>query len=439
MLTQMLFLLLQVSRKSSLDSSFQSIEKIKSDSLFSVENPLLFSFMLFVVIIAVTLIYYRFVIIPMRKRHLESEKNLRLEQAELMALFASLSPDPIFRFDENGVIILANNSAHKIFPDKILIGEDAKNILPFLGNYDFKEFIMNNESSSNTALLGENYFQFITEGISKFKVCQVYGRDITELKVTESELKDALVKAEESKRLKEFFLAQISHEIRSPLNVIVGYSDFLMEELREEKRAELAPILRSVKNNSKRLYRTFDLLLNMSQIQTGKYNPRFERINIFALLKTIYSDFISIADERNIGLNLTNSISEETNVFVDHYALSQVFINLIDNAIKYTNSGSVDIKIYGNDSEVLVDVSDTGKGMSKEFIEKIFTPFTQEEMGYTRRYEGTGLGLAIVKSFADLNNTKIKITSEPNKGSKFTVILNGEKKWGIPQSKSQNS
>lgn len=375
----------------------------------------------------------------MRKRHLESEKNLRLEQAELMALFASLSPDPIFRFDETGVINLANNSAHKIFPDKILTGEYAQNILPFLGNFDLKEFINNNESISNTALLGESYYQFITEGISKFKVCQVYGRDITELKNTERELKDALVKAEESKRLKEFFLAQISHEIRSPLNVIVGYSDYLMEELREEKKNELAPILRSVKNNSKRLYRTFDLLLNMSQIQTGKYNPRFERINIFALLKTIHSDFYSIAEERNLTFTLNSTVSEDATVFVDHYALSQVFINLVDNAIKYTNTGGVDIKISSTAAEVVVDISDTGKGMSKEFIDKIFTPFTQEEMGYTRRYEGTGLGLAIVKSFADLNNAKIKITSEPNKGSKFTVILNGDKRWGIPQNKNQNS
>jgi signal transduction histidine kinase len=426
---RLLFLLLQQSRKLSLDSSFQSIERINKQSLFSIENPLLFSLVLLVIIIAVTFIYYRFVIIPMKKKHLESEKNIRLEQAELMALFASLSPDPIFRFDENGVIILANNSAHKIFPEKNLVGEKAQATLPFINQFNIKDMIDNDKSHSQTVLLGDSYYQFIVEGVSKFKVCQIYGRNITDLKRTESELKEALVKAEESKRLKEFFLAQISHEIRSPLNVIVGYSDFLLEDLRDEKREELAPILRSVKNNSKRLYRTFDLLLNMSQIQTGRYDPRFEKVNLFALLSTIHSDFHSLAEEKNLELKLINTLSEDITVMVDHYSLSQVFVNLIDNAIKYTMEGSIEINIYASNHDVCIDIKDTGKGMSKEFINKLFLPFIQEEMGYTRRFEGTGLGLAIVKSFLDLNNAKIKVNSELNKGTKFTVILSGEIKW----------
>jgi signal transduction histidine kinase len=425
----MLFLLLQVSRKSSLDSSFQSIEKINKQTLFSAENPLIFSLVLLVIIIAVTFIYYRYIIIPMKKKHLDAEKNLRLEQAELMALFVSLSPDPIFRFDSTGLIILANNSAHKIFPDKNLVGEQTQTILPFINNYDINDVIANNKSISDTILVGDNYYQFLVEGVSKFNVCQIYGRDISDLKRTERDLKEALIKAEESKRLKEFFLAQISHEIRSPLNVIVGYSDFLLEDLRDEKKQELAPILRSVKNNSKRLYRTFDLLLNMSQIQTGKYDPRFERVNIVALLNTIYSDFLSLAEEKNIKLSLVDTVSEGTKVLVDHYSLSQVFINLIDNAIKYTFEGSIEIKIYNSNSDVNVDITDTGKGMSKDFIDKLFLPFIQEEMGYTRRFEGTGLGLAIVKSFVDLNNAKIKVNSELKKGTKFTIILNGETKW----------
>lgn len=363
----------------------------------------------------------------MKKRHLESEKNIRLEQAELMALFASLSPDPVFRIDESGTIILANNSAHKIFPDKILLGDQAENIIPFLKSYDIKDIITHDRTKSDTTLIGNSYFQFIVEGVSKFNVCQIYGRNITELKNTEKNLKEALIKSEEVKRLKEFFLAQISHEIRSPLNVIVGYVDFLTEELKEEKRDELSPILRSIKNNSKRLYRTFDLLLNMSQIQTSKYDPHFESVDPVALLKTIQSDFLSFAEEKKLKLNFTNTIQEDVTVVVDHYSLSQVFVNLIDNAIKYTKEGSIDIKLYRDNSNICVDIADAGKGMSKDFIDNLFTPFTQEDMGYTRKYEGTGLGLAIVKSFIDLNKAKIKVSSEPNKGTKFTVILKGDK------------
>jgi signal transduction histidine kinase len=367
----------------------------------------------------------------MKKKHLEEEKNLRLEQAELMALFAELSPDPVFRFDVEGKIILANNSAHKIFPNRHLLGEHSKQVLPFLNSYDIKEVIDHEKVISFTALLNNKYFQFIIEGVRKFSVCQVYGRDITELKNTEKNLKEALLRAEDAKRLKEFFLAQISHEIRSPLNVIVGYSDLLADELKDDKRGEFGNILRSMKNNSKRLYRTFDLLLNMSQLQTGNYNARFEKVNLYSLLKTLHNEFSSMADEKNLMLELTNSLGNDTIVVVDHYSVAQIFINLLDNAVKYTDKGWIKINLYRDGSDFCVDVADSGKGMSKEYIDKLFIPFTQEEMGYTRRYEGTGLGLAMIKSFLDINKAKIKVKSEINNGTIFTVILNGDKTWAI--------
>jgi len=384
-----------------------------------------------VIVMAVTFIYYRYIIIPMKKKHLEEEKNLKLEQAELMALFASLSPDPIFRFDPTGLIILANNSAHNILPGKNLVGEQAQKVLPFVNDHDIKEVISNNLTINDTALLGGRYFQFIIEGVSKFHVCQVYGRDITELKNTERDLKEALIRAEDAKRMKEFFLAQISHEIRSPLNVIVGYSDLLADELHDEKKNEYSNILRSMKNNSKRLYRTFDLLLNVSQLHTGKYDARFELVDLYSLLKTLQNEFMSMAEEKDLSLELTNSINEEVSVIVDHYALAQIFMNLLDNAIKYTDKGWIKMNIYQSGSSVCIDVSDSGKGISKEYIDKLFVPFTQEEMGYTRRYDGTGLGLSLIKSFIDINKAKIKVKSEINHGTTFTVILNGEKRWGI--------
>ncbi|MCX6169143.1 MAG: HAMP domain-containing sensor histidine kinase [Ignavibacteriales bacterium] len=382
---------------------------------------------------AVTFIYYRYIIIPMKKKHLEEEKNLKLEQAELMALFASLSPDPVFRFDPSGLIILANNSAHNILPGKNLVGDQAQKVLPFVNDHDIKEVISNNLTISDTALLGGRYFQFIIEGVSKFQVCQVYGRDITDLKNTERDLKEALIRAEDAKRMKEFFLAQISHEIRSPLNVIVGYSDLLADELKDEKKDEYTNILRSMKNNSKRLYRTFDLLLNVSQLQTGRYDARFELVDLHSLLKTLQNEFLSMAEEKNLSLELTNSINEEVSVIVDHYALAQIFMNLFDNAIKYTDKGWIKVNIYQSGPSVCVDVSDSGKGISKEYIDKLFIPFTQEEMGYTRRYDGTGLGLSMIKSFIDINKAKIKVKSEINHGTTFTVILNGEKRWGTPR------
>jgi signal transduction histidine kinase len=363
----------------------------------------------------------------MKKRHLEEEETIRLQQAELMALFAELSPDPIFRFEESGRIILANNSAHKIFPSRILVGETVQTVLPFMKDYDLKEVIAESRTVNYTTRLENIYYQFIIEGIRKFNVCQVYGRDITELKHTELELKNALSRAEEAKQLKEYFLAQISHEIRAPLNVIVGYSDILAEELRDVQNSDIAIILRSMKNNSKRLYRTFDLLLNMSQLQTGKYEARFEKVDLYGMLETLQADFKSLAEEKNISIHINKGIENSARITADHYSISQVFVNLIDNSIKYSNSGRIDIDVFKEGIDTYIEIQDTGKGMSKEYVEKLFTPFTQEEMGYTRRYEGTGLGLAIVKSFLDINKAKIRVKSEVNKGTTFTIIFNGEK------------
>lgn len=419
-------ILLQVLPKSYLDSSFQSLEKVDAKTIFSVENPLLLSLLILIVVLVVMFIFYRYVIIPMRRKYLEETENLRLQQAELMALFAELSPDPVFRFDESGKIILANNSAHIIFPNRILLGENVRTLLTFVSGHDIQDIIAYGRTISSTSRLGDHYYQFIIQGVTKFNVCQVYGRDITDLKQTERELKDALARAEEAKQLKEFFLAQISHEIRAPLNVIVGYSDILIDDLKDINKTDLYNILRSMKNNSKRLYRTFDLLLNMSQLQTGKYDARFEKVDLLHLLKTAQSEFNSLADEKNLFLSLNNRVGEATTITGDHYSLNQIFINLIDNAIKYSDNGKIDIDIYQEGANLCVDISDNGKGMSKEFIDKLFTPFTQEEMGYTRRYEGTGLGLAIVKSFADLNRAKIKVKSEVNKGTTFSIIFNNE-------------
>lgn len=422
-----------------MDSTFQSLEKIGPESLLSVENPILFGLFIMVVMIMVIIVYNRFIIIPLKRKHFEEEENLKLHQAELMALFASLSPDPVFRFDETGKIILANNSAHKIFPQKILLGEQVQEILPFTNEYNLQEIIDASKTVMNTISFEKSYYQFLIVGSQRFKMCHVYGRDITELKLTEQDLKEALIKAEESKKLKEYFLAQISHEIRSPLNVIVGYSDLLTEELKNSERSDLLSILSSVKNNSKRLYRTFDLLLNMSQIQASGYDARIAKIDLFALLTSIQTEYASLAEEKGLQLILTNNIEENSFVFCDHYSITQVFINLIDNAIKYTKQGSVEIKIYRESENINVDIIDTGKGMSNEYMDKLFVPFTQEEMGYTRRFDGTGLGLAIVKSFANLNNAKIRFTSEQGKGTTFTVVLNGDKLWGNYPKKNQNS
>ncbi|MEJ5351554.1 MAG: ATP-binding protein [Melioribacteraceae bacterium] len=362
----------------------------------------------------------------MHKRHIEEQERLKLQQTELMALFAELAPDPIIRFDDKGKIVLANNSAHQIIPHRMLLGERIDTVLTFMKDYNIEDIIKNDKTITCTSSIAGKQYQFLIAGISRLNVCQVYGRDISELKKTEHELKIALEKADESRKLKEYFLSQISHEIRSPLNVIIGYADLFSNDKDiddEKKHAYLAMI-----NNSKRLYRTFDLLINMSQVQTHQYQPRFEKVDLNAVLKTIQNEFESHAEEKKLKFIITSKVDDAI-ITADHYSITQALINLVDNAIKYTEYGKVEVMLDRKDGNLIIEVSDTGIGISEDYLEKLFTPFTQANMSYTRLYEGTGLGLALVKHFLDLNKAEIKVKSEPNRGSVFTITFKEGLRW----------
>ncbi|HVO75056.1 MAG TPA: PAS domain S-box protein [Ignavibacteriaceae bacterium] len=246
--------------------------------------------------------------------------------------------------------------------------------------------------------------------------------DISQRKKVEKELLVAKEKAEESDRLKTAFLAQMSHEIRTPLNIILNATPLLADEaacLNKEKEL----LLEAVNSSGKRLLRTIDLILNMSSVQAGNYKPNFEVIQLDKILCELVRDFQSLSVEKNISISFLNE-SKNSDIKADKYTLIQIFQNLIGNAVKYTKRGSVAVKVYENKGDkICVDVKDTGIGMSKEYQANLFSPFSQENVGYKREFEGNGLGLALVKKYVDINNSEIKVSSEKDKGSVFTVIF----------------
>ncbi len=248
--------------------------------------------------------------------------------------------------------------------------------------------------------------------------------DIHERKLAEAELVEAKERAEESDRLKSVFLAQVSHEVRTPLNVVMNYNSIISEIIQEKLPGELDSEIKAVENGGKRLLRTIDLILNMSLIQTGNYEVNIEKIDIKDLLFKLVNEFNSLAKEKNLQLSFDPG-NVEPFIFGDEYTLAQTFQNLIDNAIKYTERGKVEIKIYNNgNNKINVDVMDTGIGISQEYIPNLFKPFSQEEEGYSRKFEGNGLGLALTKKYIELNNAGINVKSKKGEGTTFTVILN---------------
>ena len=222
--------------------------------------------------------------------------------------------------------------------------------------------------------------------------------DIHEIKLTEKELIIAKEKAEESDRLKSTFLAQVSHEIRSPLNIILSYNYMIREELKERMNNEFEDAFEAINHSGKRLLRTIDLILNMSLLQTGKQEINIRSLDLNPLLKNLVNEFSSTAKRKNIELKF-DVVIDLPEVKADEYTITQAFQNLIDNAIKYTDKGSVEITMYKKQNKIFVDIKDSGIGISENYMKKLFEPFSQEDDGYTRKFEGTGLGLALTKKY----------------------------------------
>jgi len=242
--------------------------------------------------------------------------------------------------------------------------------------------------------------------------------DITDKKKIIEELIVAKNIAEEANRTKDLFLANMSHELRTPLIGILGYSDLLTEIINDEETSEMA---RGIQRSGKRLLNTLNMILNFSKIESEKYEIVLKPINVINELELLYKTFLGAAKEKHLDFALK---IQETGLIInaDPSFFTVVLENLINNAIKFTLSGSIVIEASKeNNDTFLLTVKDTGIGIKEEYFESIFMEFRQVSEGINREFQGTGLGLSIAKKYVEMMKGSIKVESVFGKGSTFIL------------------
>jgi PAS domain S-box-containing protein len=248
-----------------------------------------------------------------------------------------------------------------------------------------------------------------------------------ETKVVErtEELRAALVRAEAADRVKSAFLATMSHELRTPLNSIIGFTGIILQGLAGPLTPEQTKQLGMVKSSSRHLLELINDVLDLSKIEAEQLEVRSDPFDLKASIERVVASVRPQVE--NKGLTLTANISADLGQMVsDRRRVEQILLNLISNAVKFTERGTVTVDaeiVEDNGSQLSLRVSDTGIGIKAEDLATLFRPFRQLDTGLSRQHEGTGLGLVICSRLATLLGGGISVTSQWSQGSQFTIVL----------------
>jgi len=228
-------------------------------------------------------------------------------------------------------------------------------------------------------------------------------------------------------RLKSSFLANMSHELRTPLNSILGFSDVMLEELDGPLTENMKNDLGLIYKNGQHLLHLINDVLDMAKIESGKMNLNIEKFNLQEIIEEVTSITSPLASEKNLALFIDPDSDHEVEINADKIRLRQVMINLINNAIKFTEKGKIAIHVTREENNVLISVKDTGIGIPIELLESVFQEFTQVDTTTTRKAGGTGLGLPISRRLIQMHGGRLWAESNgesgPDGGATFYVFL----------------
>lgn len=398
----------------------------------------------------------------------ETAEKLLKESEEKFRSIMDNSPDAIFITDKTGIYTYANKAASVLlgYPADKITGKNFLDIIPGHRKSEYRDLfnkgIMEGKIHAEIELLRSDGSLVPTDLNSvALPGGMIYGscRDISERKRAEqeitlyqehleelindrtSELKSREVELEKAKETAELanmakseFLANMSHEIRTPLNAILGYADLLgmMQEDNIQRN-----YTESIKSSGKGLLSLINDILDLSKIESGKLDLNCDFVNSSFFFSEFEKIFSIKLIEKGLSFSLEMSPEVPAGISIDELRVRQILINLIGNAVKFTDTGHVKLRIYPEKFRIkgvqdnkpvsvvdlVLEVEDTGIGISKDLHEEIFRPFSQQPGQNFKKYGGTGLGLAITRQLVKLMNGTVDLYSEVSKGSTFRIVI----------------
>ena len=389
--------------------------------------------------------YFTAVIRDISDRKLSETQLIRSEQ--LNKAITETAPDAIISIDHSGLVTTWNAGAAKMFGYNSveMIGGNLDQIVPSDYVKGHTSGIGRLAAGGEEKLIGRQIeieavrkdgLRFPIElGLSAWQVGEEKNytaiiRDITERKTSELKVVQALEDAKQANSLKDQFIANISHEIRTPLNSIIGFSDLFHQRYSELVKPRDQEIFGFITKSSNRLMHTVDSMLNISLLKSGNLTLQPTDIDLNMVVLKVASELRGIANEKGLELNINQS-DKPALIYADEYCTYQSIFNLTDNAIKFTYEGNVHLEITQIGGKLVLLIRDTGIGISDEYQDELFTPYTQESEGFTKNYQGIGLGLALTKQYLDINGISLKVDSKVGEGTTFTLVFPSSQGAGL--------
>lgn len=375
-------------------------------------------------------------------------QNQELEKARTVAeverqryhdLF-QFAPDGYFVTDDTGIIREANRTAAAMLniSQEFLLGKPLINFIPLEERPTFRHKLqqMHQDNSLQEWELHVSprnrptFDAALTASVVRRRG-QLLGwrwllRDITARKQTEEQIRKIELenlRLQETARLKSHFLAIMSHELRSPMNAIIGFSQLLLRYKEQQFSQNQTNMVERILNNGQHLLALIDDILDFSKIEAGRLSLKLERLNLSELVTATTEEMRSLAEQKNLALQVQIALQDPL-VINDGNRVRQILVNLLSNAIKFTDSGSVQVEVWELSADrVVIAVRDSGIGIAEADLEHIFDEFRQLNQTLARRHNGTGLGLAITDRLVRMMQGKITVESRLGQGSVFCIEL----------------